>query len=180
MENPQILIIDLGSQYTLVIGRTLRELGYRSIILPPDKAAKWLKKFKPKGIILSGGSASVYQDNAPQPPGETLEAGVPILGICYGMQWLAKHFGGEVKSYHDRREYGKALTHFDCNDPIFAGLRSTESIVWASHGDSVTSLPAGFKVVAMSDGEAPAGMDLGISAMSNQAKKYGVFSFIRR
>lgn len=181
MKNPQILITDLGSQYTLVIGRTLRELGYRSIILPPDKTAKWLSVNKPKGIIASGGPRSVYEEGAPDIPIEAIKSKKPILAICYGMQWLAKYYGGEVKSHHDRKEYGKALTHFEREDPIFNGLKNTESVVWASHGDSVTSLPAGFKVIATPGGDIStavlAGMDLGISAMSNPDRKVWCLQF---
>lgn len=181
MKNPQILVIDLGSQYTLVIGRTLRELGYRSIVLPPDKAVKWMRINKPKGIIASGGPRSVYEEGAPDIPKEILNAQKPILGICYGMQWLAKYYGGEVKSYHDRREYGKAETWFDRTNPLFQNLKNKESVVWASHGDSVTSIPVGFKVIATPGGDIStpvlAGMDLGISAMSNLDKKVWCLQF---
>ena len=86
---PQILIIDLGSQYTQVIRRSLRYLGFHSIILPPQESLAWAKENNPKGIILSGGSASVYDADAPQIPMEILSLGVPVLGVCYGMQWLA-------------------------------------------------------------------------------------------
>ncbi|MFH1284913.1 MAG: glutamine-hydrolyzing GMP synthase [Candidatus Peregrinibacteria bacterium] len=171
----QILIVDLGSQYTRVIGRTLRELGYRSIILPPDKATKWLTNFKSNGIILSGGSASVYQDNAPKPPSEILTMEVPILGICYGMQWLARCFGGQVEAHRDKREYGKAMTHFKLDDPLFQNLKNVESIVWASHGDSVSAVPDHFKIIATPGGDVSthvlSGMDLGVSAMSNMKKR---------
>ena len=99
---PNVAIIELGSQYTLLIERTLRELGVRSVILDPKRARSWLVKHPLKVVILSGGAASVYDNDAPQPPEEIFalrrEDGerVPILGICYGMQWLAHHLGGEV------------------------------------------------------------------------------------
>ena len=155
----QILIVDLGSQYTLVIGRTLRELGVRSIILPPKNVPDWLKTNKPNGIILSGGNYSVYQEGAPDVPEEVLSAGVPVLGICYGMQWLAKVLGGIVTSNQENKEYGETEITFtgvgeDCL--LFRGLLK-KSIVWASHGDSVTLVPQGFGVAAVS-GETIAAM----------------------
>ncbi len=149
MEYPKILIIDLGSQYTLVIGRTLRELGYRSVILSPKKAESWLKNHIPKGIILSGGSSSVYEENAPSPPREILELGVPILGICYGMQWLANNLGGKVVANRDNKEYGETLIQVIAGDSLFSGMKGN-ILAWASHGDSVKIIPSGFKVIAKS------------------------------
>ena len=107
MEQIQVLVVDLGSQYTKVIGRTLRELGYRSAILPPARASNWLKTNKPKAIILSGGSASIYESGSPQPPKEILSLGIPVLGICYGMQWMTNVFGGKVGAGREKKEYGK-------------------------------------------------------------------------
>src|SRR6185436_11814991 len=90
LENiPKIIIIDLGSQYTEIIRRSLRYLGFRSIILPSEDSLKWIHDNKPKAIILSGGSASVYDADAPKIPKEILDLNIPILGICLGMQWLA-------------------------------------------------------------------------------------------
>jgi len=147
MKDTQILIIDLGSQYTLIIGRTLRELGIRSVIFSTKRASDWLKYNKPKGIILSGGSASVYEKDAPSPPEEILKLGVPILGICYGMQWLAYKLGGTVVSHRENKEYGKAKASFDYKDRLFLNLNK-KNTVWASHGDSVDSVPKGFKAIA--------------------------------
>lgn len=151
MRQPQILIIDLGSQYTLVIGRSLRELGYRSVILSPKKADTWLKKNLPKGIILSGGSASVYEENAPSPPHEILESGVPILGICYGMQWLAQNLGGKIIASRDNKEYGEIRVKVIAEDPLFSEMYGVRA-AWASHGDSVKTLPNGFNILALSKG----------------------------
>lgn len=101
---PNVAIIELGSQYTLLIERTLREIGVRSVILEPRHARDWFAKHSVKAVILSGGAASVYDDDAPQPPIEVLSLRdgdgqpVPIFGICYGMQWLAHQSGGEVKA----------------------------------------------------------------------------------
>jgi len=98
----QILIIDLGSQYTQVIRRSLRYLGYKSEIVSPEESLEWAKQNKPKGIILSGGSASVYDKDAPKPPVKLLGLGIPVLGICYGMQWLA--YVHDKKSVHATRQ----------------------------------------------------------------------------
>lgn len=149
MKQPQLLIIDLGSQYTLVIGRSFRELGYRSVILSPKKAHAWLKQNKPKGIILSGGAASVYEEASPSPPREILEQGVPILGICYGMQWLAQNLGGKVAASRDHKEYGEVKIKFLSDDPLFFGIKGVRT-AWASHGDSVSTLPNGFAAIAES------------------------------
>jgi len=145
----QILIIDLGSQYTLVIGRMLRELGYRSAIFSPRKAESWLKNNRPKAIILSGGSASVYEDGSPRPPKNILKASTPILGICYGMQWLAHVQNGSVVPHQENKEYGKTIAGFDTKEKLFSGIKK-QSVVWASHGDSVEKVPKGYKIIARS------------------------------
>lgn len=151
MQKIQILVIDLGSQYTLVIGRTLRELGFRSAIFSPVRAEKWLKNNNPKAIILSGGSFSVYQEGAPNPPQNILKLGVPILGVCYGMQWLSNKLGGEVAPHRENKEYGKVEVNFDTTDKLFHGIKK-KNTVWASHGDSVASVPKNFKIIAKSAG----------------------------
>jgi GMP synthase (glutamine-hydrolysing) len=160
----QILIIDMGSQYTLVIGRTLRELGFRSAVMSPGKAESWLKTNKPKAIVLSGGSASVYEENSPRPPKSILKMRMPILGICYGMQWIAHNTEGVVIAHHERKEYGEAAVEFDTKNPLFCGIKN-KNVVWASHGDSVEKVPAGYKIIARSlDGKV-------IEAMANASKK---------
>lgn len=164
MNSIQILIIDLGSQYTLVIGRTLRELGFSLVIFSPERADKWLKHNKPKSVILSGGSASVYEQDAPFPPEEILSSDrPPILGICYGMHWLVRKLGGSVISHRQNKEYGETKVAFNQQDHLFLGLEK-ESVVWASHGDSVGSLPLGFKQTAWSEGS-------GIAAMVSSVEK---------
>jgi GMP synthase (glutamine-hydrolysing) len=164
---PNVAIIELGSQYTLLIERTLRELGVRSVVLDPKRAANWLKKNPLKAVILSGGASSVYDDDAPTPPAEVLtlhrEDNQPIalLGICYGMQWLAYHLGGEVKAMLGNREYGEASINL-CGTPdgFFSSTPQNQK-VWMSHGDSVISLPQGFKVLAHSDSDTIAAMQNG-------------------
>lgn len=153
MDNIQILIIDYGSQYTLVIGRTLRELGVRSLILPPNKIDAWLEKNNPKAVILSGSNWSVHNEDAPAFPASLDITGKKyfILGICYGMQLLAHKLGGVVDRPHDHREYGPAKVTVDNTHPLFIGV-SEKTQVWASHGDTVTKLPEGFKEIGVSSG----------------------------
>ncbi len=151
-DTPHILIVDLGSQYTLVIGRTLRELGFRSVILDPKRAGKWIAQHRAdlKAVILSGGPSSVYDTDAPQPPTGVLELGLPVLGICYGMQWMAQALGGKVEPAAGHREYGASritLTGGDYGSWLFLGLPNEQS-VWTSHGDTVTVPPPGFRVAA--------------------------------
>lgn len=154
-EVPRVVIIELGSQYTLLIERTLRELGVRSVVLDPKRAEAWLSQYPVKAIILSGGASSVYDDDAPQPPEHALslcqreENPVALLGICYGMQWLTQRLGGEVKAVDGKREYGDATIHIATADTLFTGT-PLEQQVWMSHGDSVTTLPEGFAVRAES------------------------------
>ncbi|MEK7628362.1 MAG: glutamine-hydrolyzing GMP synthase [Patescibacteria group bacterium] len=155
MSVPEVVIIELGSQYTLLIQRSLRELGVRSVVFDPVGAQKWLGKHIPSAVILSGGAASVCDKDAPQPPKSILSLKridgrpVPILGICYGMQWLAQKLGGEVHSSLGHKEYGSAKIQFigPSNDPVFAGPLVQE--VWMSHGDTVTKVPPGFQVLAV-------------------------------
>ena len=154
---PNVAIIELGSQYTLLIERTLRELGVRSVILDSRNAASWLKKNPLKAVILSGGASSVYNSDAPQPPAEVLslmrQDGQPIalLGICYGMQWLAHRLGGEVKAVLGNREYGEAEINLDERGHLFFADTPRRQRVWMSHGDSVISVPEGFSILGHTD-----------------------------
>ena len=169
---PKVAIIELGSQYTLVIERTLRELEVRSVILDPSKAGTWLKTHPVKLVILSGGAASVYDANAPQPPKEVLSLRkkngerVPVLGICYGMQWMAHTLGGKVEPHIG--EYGPAeLKLVRTGIPFFSGTPESQG-VWMSHGDSVMELPSGFSRLATTQGRG------GIAAMTNEEHLIGV------
>lgn len=155
MNSIQILIVDYGSQYTLVIGRTLRELGVRSLILPPKKVDAWLKINKPKSIILSGSNWSVHNEGAPELPQSLDTTGKKyfVLGVCYGMQLLAHKLGGTVARPLAHREYGPATVTPGTEHPLFAGIKE-KTEVWASHGDTVTKLPKGFTSIATSGGVA--------------------------
>ncbi len=145
MREPSVLIVDLGSQYTLVIARTLREIGVRSAVLSPTRAQDWLKQNKPRSIILSGGPSSVYDTDAPSVPSEVWNARVPILGICYGMQYIAKHCGVSGKIVHtsEHSGYGQETLILETNNTLFDNIEVHQS-VWASHGDTVSKVPANF------------------------------------
>ena len=143
----QIVILDFGSQYTQVIARRIRECNVYCTILPYDTPAKRIAALNPKGLVLSGGPASVYAKDAPHPDRAIFVLGLPILGICYGLQLLAHYLGGKVEP-GQKREYGKgSLTVRDRACPLFVTLPETLQ-VWNSHGDKLTKLPTGFKSVA--------------------------------
>ena len=145
-----IAILDFGSQYSQLIARRVREHHVYCELLPHDVSPERIAALNPRGFILSGGPASVYGDGAPQVPLFILESGRPILGICYGMQLLAHQLGGEVAP-SNKREYGHAIIRVgEHREPLFNSLPSDFS-VWMSHGDTVTRLPDGFRVVAHSD-----------------------------
>jgi GMP synthase (glutamine-hydrolysing) len=148
--NEQIVILDFGSQYTQVIARRVREAQVYSTILRFDTPAAEIRKLAPKGIILSGGPSSVYAQGAPHPDKEIFKLGIPILGICYGVQIFAHHLGGRVeKGQH--REYGKAtLSIRDGSCALFRKVPKSIQ-VWNSHGDKLTKIPTGFKPVATTD-----------------------------
>lgn len=143
----KILILDFGSQYTQLIARRVREAHVYSEIHPCTWSIEQVREFGADGIILSGGPSSVRDQNAPPLAKEILEMGVPVLGICYGMQAMALVCGGEVGG-GERREYGRAEVDFTENK-LFIGV-GAQSVVWMSHGDHVEKLPQGFEVIAKS------------------------------
>ena len=148
--NEQIVILDFGSQYTQVIARRIRECNVYSTILRYDTPAKQIAALKPSGLILSGGPASVYAGDAPLPDKNIFKLGIPVLGICYGVQILAHFLGGKVEP-GQKREYGKGtLTVRDNSCPLFKGLPEMLQ-VWNSHGDRLTRLPKGFVPVATTE-----------------------------
>ena len=161
-----ILILDYGSQFTQLIARRVREAHVYSEIHPPHNPVERVRTWKPKGIILSGGPSSVYDDGAPLAPRELLELGVPILGLCYGMQLIA-HVGGGTVTPHNHREYGRASLTVQ-GGRLFRGFAPGEELtVWMSHGDQVTALPPGFVRTGSSQNSPTA-------AMENQEK--GIFA----
>ena len=149
IHSEKILILDFGSQYTQLIARRIREAHVYCELHPFDMSLEAIRAFAPKGIILSGGPKSVYEPGAPAVEEALFELGVPVLGICYGMQLMARHFGGEVVPA-GKREFGHAdLLAMGEPGPIFDGFFAEgKSPVWMSHGDHVAKVPPGFQIVA--------------------------------
>ena len=141
-----IVVLDFGSQYSELIARRVRELNVYSELIPFRTKASDIKKIAPKGIILSGGPNSVYDNGAPECDPEIFNLGIPVFGVCYGMQLMAKILGGKVIQAN-KHEYGKAILEVNPKDKLFLDLES-KFTSWMSHGDSVTELPMGFSVSA--------------------------------
>ena len=148
--NESILVLDFGSQTAQLIVRRIRELGVYSELLPHDVAGHEAMARAPRGIVLSGGPASVYAADAPALPRWLLDAGLPVLGICYGMQLQAHALGGTVEGLQ-HREFGPASLHVDGASALFADTPD-EQLVWMSHGDQIARLPEGFVTLARSPG----------------------------
>ncbi|HMV87708.1 MAG TPA: glutamine-hydrolyzing GMP synthase [Blastocatellia bacterium] len=144
-----VVILDFGSQYTQLIARRVRETGVYCEIHPFNTSIQNLQNIHPKGIILSGGPSSVYEEGAPHCSAEILKLGIPVLGICYGVQLLSYFLGGKVES-SARREYGAARLSLTGESRLLTGLPS-DFQVWMSHGDHVTAPPPGFQVVAKTE-----------------------------
>jgi len=164
-----VLIVDFGSQVTQLIARRLREAGVYCEIHPFNKAGEALKTVAPRAIILSGGPNSTTDADSPKADHALFEAGVPVLGICYGEQTICAELGGKVESGH-HREFGRAEIVITRESPLFAGIGAVDhrETVWMSHGDRVTAIPEGFHVIATSEG-AP------YAAIANEERKiYGV------
>jgi GMP synthase (glutamine-hydrolysing) len=143
-----VLVLDFGSQYAQLIARRVREARVYSELVPGNISAEEIRRRAPRGLIFSGGPASVYEQGAPHPDPAIYDLGLPILGICYGMQLLAHDLGGAVEPA-SRREYGAAQLDIDEPAGIFEGIPS-ETAVWMSHGDIITGLPEGFRPIAHS------------------------------
>ncbi len=145
-----ILVLDFGSQYSQLIARRVRELGVYSELHPFNLSIDAIKERKPKGIILSGGPSSVYEEGSPHPESEIFDLEIPVLGICYGLQVIAYRLGGEVNT-SVRREYGPAELFIDDDADLFANLNEKgRTNVWMSHGDALTKLPINFERIAHS------------------------------
>ena len=133
MDTSTIVILDFGSQYTQLIARRIREFNVFSVVLPCTASLEQVTALKPKGVILSGGPCSVYDAEAPAADPAVLAMGVPVLGICYGLQFIVHHLGGKVEAAA-AREYGHAEVTVVAETPLFRGLPQTLD-VWMSHGD---------------------------------------------
>jgi GMP synthase (glutamine-hydrolysing) len=160
----KILILDFGSQYTQLIARRIREIGVYSEIFSCECSADEIKRFAPKGIILSGGPETVTSEDTPRAPQLVFEAGVPVLGICYGLQTMTEQLGGKVESSH-HREFGYAQIRARGHSKLLLDIEDHVSPegyglldVWMSHGDRVTELPEGFRLIASSEGAPIAGI----------------------
>ncbi len=168
MHVENILVLDFGSQYTQLIARRIREKNVYSEILPFNASMDEIKEFNPKGIVLSGGPSSVYDEGAPMPDKGVFELGVPVLGICYGMQVMAHMLGGRVAGARER-EYGRAELRLNGESDLLWGVLEG-SQAWMSHGDRIEELPPGFKMIAHTD-NAP------LAAMSSTEKRLYALQF---
>lgn len=157
--DPQITVLDTGGQYTHLIARRVRELGVYADVQPSDVPATTLRSRK--GIIISGGPASVLEPGSPDIDPKLLKNGIPVLGICYGHQLIARHLGGRVQK-GDRGEYGLAHLTVGCPDPLWRSVENSQ--IWMSHFDTVMSVPPGFRVTASSEVS-------GVAAMSDAARR---------
>lgn len=168
MTKENVVILDFGSQYTQLIARRVRENKVFSRILPFSTSIEKIKELAPKGIILSGSPASALAKKCPQPDKEIFKLGLPVLGICYGMQVISEMLGGKVK-HTDEREFGKAELFIDDNRDLFSGLPGNFT-AWTSHGDYVTKLPEGFSVSAHT-------VNSPIAAISNKRRRIFAVQF---
>ncbi len=150
VEREAIIVIDFGSQYSMLIARRVREAQVYCELVAHDTPWEKIALLNPKGFILSGGPASVYEPDAPLAPPYVYESGLPVLGICYGMQAITKQMGGLVAP-GTKREYGHAIMYLSDSDiPLFAGLPESTP-VWMSHGDKIETMPAGFSIMAYTE-----------------------------
>ena len=168
MDTQSIVILDFGSQYTQLIARRIRELHVFSAVLPCTASLEEIQSYKPIGIVLSGGPSSVYDADAPKADPAVLGLGLPVLGICYGLQFIAHHLGGKVRPA-SKREYGHAEVKIeDCATPLFAGLPGKIQ-VWMSHGDEALELPEGFHRTAITSNA--------LAGIANEAKRIWAVQF---
>jgi GMP synthase (glutamine-hydrolysing) len=171
MTHDKILIVDFGSQVTQLIARRVREEGVYCEIVPFNKAAEAFAEMQPRGVIHSGGPASMTEEASPRAPQAIFEAGVPVLGICYGEQAMAQQLGGQVEGGH-HREFGRAEVEVVKDAALFAGVwqKGEKYPVWMSHGDRVTRLPEGFEVIGVSN-NAP------FAAIADEKRKFYAVQF---
>ncbi|MDP2154204.1 MAG: glutamine-hydrolyzing GMP synthase [Methylotenera sp.] len=176
MTHSKILILDFGSQVTQLIARRVREAHVYCEIHPCDVTDDFVRDFGADGIILSGSHASVYEEETDKAPQAVFELGVPVLGICYGMQTMAQQLGGKVEAGH-KREFGYAQVRARGHSALFRDIQDSTNAdghglvdVWMSHGDKVTELPSGFKVIASND-------TTPIAAMADEDRKFYAVQF---
>ena len=165
--DPSILILDFGSQYSELIARRVREINVFSLVVSNRISIEDIQNINPKGIILSGGPNSVYEQYAPTCDEEIFSLGIPVLGICYGMQLMVKELGGSVTPAIKKAEYGRAPINIDLNIDLLSDVED-KSIMWMSHGDSINSLPNGFNKIAHTENTMHAAI------ANNQKKLFGV------
>ena len=146
MDQEKVIVIDFGGQYNQLVARRVRECNVYCEIYSYKTPLEKIKAMNPKGIILTGGPNSVYEDGAPTATADLFNIGVPVLGLCYGAQLMQHVLGGKVEAA-PVREYGKTVTSFDTTNPLFAGIPA-ESIVWMSHNDYISKAADGFKSIA--------------------------------
>ena len=161
MEAQSIVVLDFGAQYSQLIARRVRELKVFSVVLPCNTSIENIRKYSPAGIILSGGPSSVYDADAPKSDPKIFDLGIPVLGLCYGLQFMAHALGGKVKAAK-HREYGHAQVEVVADSELFCGLPQSLE-VWMSHGDEALELPSGFKLTAKSPSA--------VAAIENAEKK---------
>src|SRR6202140_1535105 len=167
-----VVVLDFGGQYTQLIARRIREQQVFSAVLPCTSSIEEIRKLEPAGIVLSGGPSSVYDADAPKCDPKVLALGIPVLGICYGMQWITHTLGGTVERA-DRREYGRGQLSVDDSkgqggSPLFRGVPASLR-VWNSHGDHVRTLPEGFRTIGRTENA--------IAAMEHKEKKIYAVEF---
>lgn len=163
MNQETIVVVDFGGQYNQLIARRVRENNVYCEVYPYSKALTKIKEIQPKGIIFTGGPNSAYEENAPKMDAEVFELGIPVLGLCYGMQLMAQSLGGNVAKA-DTKEFGKTQTYFETDSLLFKGLPK-EAIAWMSHVDFVEKLPQGFEKIAYTD-------NCPVAAMQHVEKKF--------
>ena len=167
MDTSTIVILDFGSQYTQLIARRIREFNVFSVVLPCTVPLDQVRALQPKGLILSGGPSSVYDADAPDADPKLLEMGLPVLGICYGLQFIVHHLGGRVEPA-PAREYGHAEVEVLAETPLFRGLPRTLE-VWMSHGDQAKTLPEGFRLTAQTSNA--------LAGIANEARRMWAVQF---
>ena len=172
----RILILDFGSQYTQLVARRVRELGVYCELWAWDVTEAQIREFNPSGIILSGGPESTTEENSPRAPQYVFEAGVPVFGVCYGMQTMAQQLGGKVES-SGKREFGYAEMRARGHSKLFEGIQDRTNVeghglleVWMSHGDKVTELPPGFTVIGSNESTP-------IAAMADESRRFYAVQF---